>query len=120
MVNRDAEGRDTWYVDLVTIEEDGNRYTCRDLYIDVMVPMDGRHHRMLDLDEFANAVDDGSLGIEQATDALRRWQRFLDRHLHAQAHRQGVGRTSRRQPSSLCSRFRRSAIRSGGMTRRAL
>jgi hypothetical protein len=83
VVNRDAEGRDTWYVDLVTIEQDGNRYTCRDLYIDVMVPMDGRHHRMLDLDEFANAVDDGSLSIEQATDALRRWQRFLDRHLHA-------------------------------------
>jgi hypothetical protein len=29
-------------------------------------------------------VDDGSLSIEQATDALRRWQRFLDRYLHAQ------------------------------------
>ena len=83
VVDRRREGNDTWYVDLVTVEQAGNRYTFRDLYVDVMVPMDGRHYRMLDLDEFADAVDDGSLTIEQATDALRRWQRFLDRHLHA-------------------------------------
>jgi aminoglycoside phosphotransferase (APT) family kinase protein len=49
-----------------------------------MVPMDGRHYRMLDLDGFADAIDDASLSIEQAVDALRRWQRFLDRHLHAE------------------------------------
>jgi Protein of unknown function (DUF402) len=84
VVDRGPEGSDTWYVDLVAVEQDGNRYTFRDLYIDVMVPMDGRRHRMLDLDEFADAIDNGSLTIAQATDALRRWQRFLDRHLHAE------------------------------------
>jgi len=68
----------------VTVEQHGDRYIFRDLYIDVMVPMDGRHYRMLDLDEFADAIDDGSLSMEQATDALRRWQRFIDRHLHAE------------------------------------
>ena len=47
-----------------------------------MVPTDGRHQRLLDLDEFADAIDEGHLPIEVATDALRRWQRFLDRHLH--------------------------------------
>jgi len=83
VVDRGAEGSDTWYVDLVTVEQHENRYILRDLFIDVMVPMDGRHYRMLDLDEFADAIDDGSLGVEQATDALRRWQLFLDRHLHA-------------------------------------
>jgi hypothetical protein len=46
--------------------------------------MDGRHSRMVDLDEFADAIDDGLLNIKQATDALRRWQQFLDRHLHAE------------------------------------
>ncbi len=82
-VDREQEGRDTWYVDLITVEQEDNRYTFRDLYIDVMVPMDGRHYRMLDLDELADALDAGALTIQQATDALRRWQRFLDRHLHA-------------------------------------
>jgi len=68
----------------VTVEQHEDRYIFRDLYIDVMVPTDGRHYRMLDLDEFADAIDDGSLSVEQATDALRCWQLFLDRHLHAE------------------------------------
>jgi uncharacterized protein DUF402 len=84
VVDRGPAENDTWYVDLVTVEQDGDRYTFRDLYIDVMVPMDGRHYRMLDLDEFADAIDNGSLSIRHATDALRRWQQFLDRHLHAE------------------------------------
>ena len=82
VVDRGAEGSGTWYVDLVTVEQHGDRYIFRDLFIDVVVPMDGRHYRMLDLDEFADAIDNGSLNVERATDALRRWQRFLDRHLH--------------------------------------
>jgi len=83
VIDRTQDGSDTWYVDLVTVEREGDRYTFRDLYIDVMVPMDGRHYRMLDLDEFADAIDNASLSIVLAIDALRRWQRFLDRHLHA-------------------------------------
>jgi len=84
VVDRAAEGRDTWYVDLVSVEQDGSSFAFRDIYIDVMVPMDGHHHRLLDLDEFADAIDSGVLSATQATDALRRWQRFLDRHLHAE------------------------------------
>jgi hypothetical protein len=84
VVDREAEGPDTWYVDLVTVEQHEDRYVFRDLFIDIVVPMDGRHYRMLDLDEFADAIDNGSLTVEQATDALRRWQRFLDRHLHSE------------------------------------
>jgi hypothetical protein len=53
------------------------------LYIDVLVPGDGRHQRLLDLDEFADAIEAGQLDIGTAVDGLRRWQRFLDRHLHA-------------------------------------
>src|SRR5216683_3135242 len=84
VIDRAPEGSDTWYVDLVTVEQHEDGYIFRDLFIDIMVPMDGRHYRMLDLDEFADAIDNGSLNVEQATDALRRWQRFLDRHLHAE------------------------------------
>jgi hypothetical protein len=32
-VDREPEGSDTWYVDLITVEQDANRYTFRDLYI---------------------------------------------------------------------------------------
>ena len=69
MVDRAAEGRDTWYVDLVSVEQDGSSFAFRDIYIDVMVPMDGRHHRLLDLDEFADAIDSGVLSATQAADA---------------------------------------------------
>lgn len=79
----DPRGIDSWYVDLVTVEEDLDRYTFRDLYVDVIVPTDGRPYRMLDLDEFADALADGMLSLEDAVAGLRRWQRFLDRYLHA-------------------------------------
>lgn len=83
VIEVDPQGRDSWYVDLVTVDVQGDCYTFRDLYIDVIVPTDGRHYRMLDLDEYANAMDDGTLSLEDAIDGLRRWQRFLDRYLHA-------------------------------------
>ena len=72
----------TWYVDLISVEEDGRRLVFRDLFVDVIVPADGRHPRILDLDELADAVRDGLISWEVAADGLRRWQRFLDQHLH--------------------------------------
>lgn len=82
VVEADPRGRDSWYVDLITVEMQSNRYMFRDLYIDVMVPTDGRHYRILDLDEYADAMADGTLSLSAAIDGLRRWQRFLDQHLH--------------------------------------
>ena len=38
---------------------------------------------LLDLDEYADAMAAGLLDTGVAIDGLRRWQRFLDRHLHA-------------------------------------
>lgn len=71
-----------WYVDLISVEDGAGGFAFRDLYIDVIVPKDGRHSRMLDLDEYGDAMATGALSREQAIDGLRRWQRFLDRHLH--------------------------------------
>jgi hypothetical protein len=82
-VDRDKSGPDTWYVDLVHITAEHGSIIVRDLYIDVLVPVDGRHQRLLDLDEFADAIEAGRLDAGTAVDGLRRWQRFLDRHLHA-------------------------------------
>jgi Protein of unknown function (DUF402) len=82
-VDRDKSGPDTWYVDLVHVTTGPGSIVVRDLYIDVLVPVDGRHQRLLDLDEFADAIEAGQLDAGTAVDGLRRWQRFLDRHLHA-------------------------------------
>lgn len=72
----------TWYVDLIEVKHEQDRIILRDLYLDVMVPTDGRHQRLLDLGEFADALEQGRMDIATAVDGLRRWQRFLDRHLH--------------------------------------
>ncbi|MFD4637638.1 DUF402 domain-containing protein [Lentzea sp. NPDC058436] len=85
-IDRSAEGPTSWYVDLVTVEQRPGAVTVHDLYADVLVPLDGRHQRMLDLDEYADAIESGALSVVDAVDGLRRWQRFLDRHLHADRH----------------------------------
>lgn len=81
--DRDKSEPDTWYVDLVHVTTGPDSIIIRDPYIDVLVPVDGRHQRLLDLDEFADAIEAGQLDVGTAIDGLRRWQRFLDRHLHA-------------------------------------
>jgi Protein of unknown function (DUF402) len=82
-VSRGESEPGTWYVDLVQVTTRPGSVTVRDLYIDVMVPTDGRHQRLLDLDDYADAMEAGRLEASLAIDGLRRWQRFLDRHLHA-------------------------------------
>ncbi|HEV7649016.1 MAG TPA: hypothetical protein VGP26_12695 [Actinophytocola sp.] len=72
----------TWYVDLIEVAHEQDRIVLRDLYIDVIVPTDGRHQRMVDLSGFADAIEHRKLDTSTAVDALRRWQLFLDRHLH--------------------------------------
>jgi len=71
-----------WYVDLVTVTGGNGRFTVWDQYVDLIVATDGRPYRMMDLDDFAAAVQEGALSWSDAVDALRRWQRFLDRYLH--------------------------------------
>jgi hypothetical protein len=69
-------------VDLVTVEQRGHFYKVRDLYIDLIVPTDGRPYRTLDLEEFADAIEDGNVDLKTAADGLRRWQAFLDKYIH--------------------------------------
>lgn len=53
----------TRYVDLVPVEESEEGCVVRDLFADVIVPSDGRHAWLLDLDELADAVDRRERGI---------------------------------------------------------
>lgn len=83
VVVRPTDQQDGWYVDLVSVERDPHgRFVLRDLYVDVMVT-DGRVPRTLDLDELADACSSGAITVDQLTDGLRRWQRFLDRYVHS-------------------------------------
>lgn len=76
------EQQHSWYVDLVSVYRySEDQFVLRDLYADVMI-CDGRVPRMLDLDELADACTQGVITVAQLTDGLRRWQRFLDQHLH--------------------------------------
>ncbi len=103
VVEADPHGRDSWYVDLVKVEVQSDRYIFRDLYIDVIVPTDGRHYRMLDLDEYADALSNGMLSLDDGIDGLRRWQQFLDRYLHT--NRWPVGAWSDFPPQSIRQLF---------------
>ena len=72
----------TWYADLIYVEQKGNDFICLDLFIDALIPTDGRPYRQLDLEEFAEAIDSDKLTWEIASHGLKRWQSFLDNHLH--------------------------------------
>lgn len=71
-----------WYVDLVDLVDLGDdRFEVRDLYVDFVIPPTGRRYEVLDLDELADAMEDGSLSPAQVSGVLRNAQRFVDRHL---------------------------------------
>ena len=71
-----------WYVDLVEIHEDGNQIAVIDHYLDVIVGPPDHYYRVLDMDEFGDAVAKLKLTFEQAVTGLRNFQRFLDTHLN--------------------------------------
>ncbi|WP_133977311.1 DUF402 domain-containing protein [Kribbella voronezhensis] len=71
-----------WYVDLVEVEEtEPNQLVVHDLKVDILVPPGSFRYEMLDLDEFADAIEDGSIDAATALRVLRSTQRFVDTHL---------------------------------------
>ncbi len=71
-----------WYVDLVELEEVGpKRLVVHDLYVDIVVPPVSRRYEMLDLDELADALQDGAIDAATTVRVLRNAQRFIDKHL---------------------------------------
>lgn len=71
-----------WYVDLVEVDEsEPNRLVVRDLEVDLVLPPKSLRYEVLDLDEFADALQDGSIDVTTAIRVLRDTQRFIDKHL---------------------------------------
>jgi hypothetical protein len=76
----------SWYIDLVIVEQAGDQVTIRDHDIDVIVSTDGRGYRLIDMEEYAEAFENGECTLDELLDGLKRWQAFLDRHLHGPTH----------------------------------
>ena len=71
-----------WYCDLVNVVDDGRVVSVDDLWIDIVVGPPDHPYRVLDLDEYADAMAEGRLTAAEAADGLIRAQRFLDRRLN--------------------------------------
>jgi hypothetical protein len=71
-----------WYCDLVRVVDEGDVVTVDDLWIDIIVGPPDRPYRMLDLHEYAAALDSGALSTADAVDGIVRTQQFLDRRLN--------------------------------------
>jgi hypothetical protein len=74
--------RGWWYCDLVRVEDDGDTVHVDDHWIDVIVGPPDHPYRVLDLDEYADAMASGHIDPATGADGLRRTQTFLDRHLN--------------------------------------
>lgn len=74
---------DSWYIDLVKVEETDGGFIVRDFYIDLIVTAAGFPYKTLDVNEFADAIEAGHIDVPDAIDGLRRWQAFLDTHISA-------------------------------------
>lgn len=71
-----------WYIDLVELDtDDQDRIIVRDLEIDIVVHPSARRYEILDLDEFADAMESGKIGPKTGFRVLRQTQAFIDRHL---------------------------------------
>jgi predicted RNA-binding protein associated with RNAse of E/G family len=71
-----------WYCDLVRVSGTETEIVVDDLWIDVIVGPPDHPYRVLDLDEYAVATENGALTPAEAADGLIRTQRFLDRRLN--------------------------------------
>jgi predicted RNA-binding protein associated with RNAse of E/G family len=60
-----------FYLDICDIVRDGERWRLTDLYLDIVVHT-GKSARVLDIDEFVEAVGAGLIGPELAEEALHR------------------------------------------------
>lgn len=72
----EREGFD-YYVDIISVPEQGDLWTVRDLYLDVHV-YDGERVKILDTDEYLAAVQEGHLTADEAAHALTALHAFVN------------------------------------------
>ncbi len=60
-----------WYCDIIKAHINGNEYEFEDLLLDVIVMPDGHSYKVMDADEFAQAIEEKMISVETACEALR-------------------------------------------------
>ena len=94
-----------YYVDIVRVSEQGERWTVRDLYLDVLI-FDGERAEILDTDEYLAAIREGHLEADEAAYALESAHALLNKlatfgySLEAYLHSEGVTLTWHRLKST--------------------
>lgn len=77
----------SWYVHVVdAVEAEPGVWVIEDRELDIVVEGDLRTYRVIDLDDFGQALCEGRIPLTDARRILERVQQFLDSHLH---HRGG-------------------------------
>lgn len=75
--------KDKWYADLIKIEYvSENEISLTDLYLDIIIESNGQTYKMIDFDDFADALVGGKINICDTEIPLKNLQSFLDNHLH--------------------------------------
>jgi len=75
--------KDQWYVDLIKIETiSQNEIHIKDMYIDIIVQGNGPTYKIIDFDDFSDALVKGLININDIEFTLKKLQNFLDHHLH--------------------------------------
>ncbi len=67
-----------YYIDIVRVTEQGERWTVRDLYLDVLV-YNGEKAKILDTDEYLAAIAEGHLEADEAAYALETAHTLLNK-----------------------------------------
>lgn len=75
---------DWWYVDLIEVDDQGDCLALRDDYLDFIVGPPDRPYRIVDMDEYAEALSEGKVTAARVAEGLRAAQTFAERHLHRQ------------------------------------
>ncbi|MCM3126930.1 MULTISPECIES: DUF402 domain-containing protein [unclassified Paenibacillus] len=72
-----------WYVDLVDIKMNNDaEIVLTDLYIDIVIEGNGPTYRLIDLEEYADAVSQGLICTKDMNKHLTQVQLFLEKYLH--------------------------------------
>lgn len=74
-----SDERLNWYIHIAEIFYDQSRdcWINKDLFTDVVIEKDLHHHRVLDLNELADALDIGLIGAEDVSLILKRTDKLL-------------------------------------------
>ena len=75
--------KNEWYIDLIKIKwNDENTLEFIDQYIDIIVEGNGPTYRIIDFEDYANAIIENKISTEEIKAQFIQIQNFLDNYLH--------------------------------------